>query len=181
MTDDNTLQGDFGEYWLHALAAGCYLLHGPGDTRDLEKVDVRVTLPEIVPGTYQPHVAVQVKTTVDGSWKANGDLHYSLDLRTYDILRRTDHASRRILAVIVVSREGDKVSLVPDGTLLHGRGLWVSLEGAPSTTNSTSVNVVLPAKNTLDKVGLRSMLTTYGLSRSTQVAPYQEWPKEVSQ
>lgn len=178
--DDNTLQGDFGESWVHTVAAGSQLLHGPGDTRDLEKLDVNLILPEELPGTYHPRVGVQVKTTISGSWQENGDLSYALDVRTYDVLRRTDHPLRRILVVIVVSGVGDKVSLVQDGTLLHGKGLWVSLEGQPPTGNTESVTVLLPSGNTLNEAGLRTMLVTYGTHRSTPVEEYQEWPEEVA-
>jgi hypothetical protein len=40
---DNALQGDFGEAWLEAVAAGCGLLHGRPSTVDLEKADVELT------------------------------------------------------------------------------------------------------------------------------------------
>ena len=62
---DNALQGDFGEAWLEAVAAGCRLLHGRPSTLDLDKADVEVTLLGIAAGTYNPTVKVQVKTEVN--------------------------------------------------------------------------------------------------------------------
>jgi hypothetical protein len=58
----NPLQGDFGEMWLGAVAAGCGLLHGRPGTVDLEKADVELTLRGEHDGTYNPSVKVQVKT-----------------------------------------------------------------------------------------------------------------------
>ncbi|GAA4223819.1 hypothetical protein GCM10022254_01870 [Actinomadura meridiana] len=39
--DQNTLQGDFGEAWLEAVAAGCGLLHGRPTTVDLHTLCIK--------------------------------------------------------------------------------------------------------------------------------------------
>lgn len=136
--EQNALQGDFGEAWLEAVASGCGILHGRPATLDLQKADVQLTLRGPHLGTYNPSVLVQVKTTVDLRRLSDGDYSYDLDVETYSVLRRSDHAIRRVLAVIGVPREGERVRLHPDGTLLIGRGAWVSLEGMPESTNSAT-------------------------------------------
>ena len=172
---DNALQGDFGEAWLRAVAAGCGLLHGRPTTLDLEKADVELTLRGRVMGTYNPTVKVQVKTEVSLRMGEGGTFDYDLDILTYDVLRREDHAVRRVLAVIGLSADGERVRLREDGTLLVGRGAWVSLEGAPSSTNTTTQVVRLPVTNTLDGPGLERMLSTYGVRRSTPVPEVDVW------
>ncbi|MFA1550988.1 DUF4365 domain-containing protein [Actinomadura chokoriensis] len=173
--DQNTLQGDFGEAWLEAVAAGCGLLHGRPTTVDLQKADVQLVYPGTDLGTYYPTVNVQVKTTIELRRLASGDFGYDLDLETYDALRRADHAVGRVLAVIGVSGEGEMVRLHSEGTLLCGRGAWISLEGMDPSRNRTSQAIHLPAANTLDQSGLHRMLKTHGIRRSTPVPSINIW------
>lgn len=171
----NALQGDFGEAWLEAVAAGCGHLHGRPTTLDLEKADVELTLLGIIAGIYNPTVKVQVKTGVNLRRDPDGALIYNLDIATYNVLRRQDHSVRRVLAVIGLSGDGSRVRLHPDGTMLIGYGAWVSLEGYPPSGNATSQVVRLPAANTLDGPGLDQMLRTYGVPRSTPVPDVDPW------
>jgi Domain of unknown function (DUF4365) len=174
---DNSLQGDFGEAWIEAVAAGSGLLRGRPATLDLQKADVQLTLPGLVAGTYNPSVLVQVKTTVNLRKSIPvGRLLYNLDIDTYNVLRRTDHSIRRVLAVIGLrSKDGERVRLTSAGTLLVGHGAWVSLEGRPPTSNVNTVGVSLPADNTLDPAGLHRMLQTYGVRTSTPVPDVDPW------
>jgi hypothetical protein len=171
----NAIQGDFGEAWLRVVASGCGLLHGPATTVDLDKADVQLTLRGYVDGTYSPTVMAQVKTEVGLRTDAAGNFVYNLDVQTYDVLRRDDHSVRRVLVVIGLVREGPRVRLHEDGTLLVGRGAWVSLEGYPPTENTTSQVIRLAVANTLDEPGLYRMLRTYGVRRSSPVPDIDTW------
>lgn len=174
--DANSLAGDFGETWLRVVASACGMLHHPPSSLDLEKADVPITLQEFVNGTYNPHVLVQVKTVTDDlRVDRNGDYVYDLDVTTYNVLRRVDHSRRRILVVFRVSDPGGRVRLEPDGTLLVGYGAWMSLEGWPDTSNTSTIAVTLPAANTLDAVGMRRMLTDFGIRSTTRVPDIDPW------
>ncbi|MFF5110503.1 DUF4365 domain-containing protein [Streptosporangium sp. NPDC000509] len=175
--EQNALQGDFGEAWLEVVAAGCGFLHGRPATLDLQKADVQLFRRGVEHGTYNPAVLIQVKTTVDLR-REGGTYNYDLDIETYDVLRRDDHAIRRILAVIGVAEGGENVRLHADGTLLVGRGAWVSLEGMPASDNTKTQVVRLPAAHTLDRRGLHLMLSTYGVRRSTPVPDVDAWGTE---
>lgn len=172
---ENALQGDFGETWLQAVAAGCGLLHGRPATVDLEKADVQLTQRGVVGGTYNPTVKVQVKTTTGLRVTDDGCMAYDLDVATYGVLRRRDHSVRRVLVVIGLSDDGARIQLVERGTLLIGRGAWVSLEGAAPTGNTSTIVVRLPLCNTLDPNGLHAMLRTHGVRRSTPVPDFDVW------
>jgi len=111
-SEKNALQGDFGESWLRAVAAGCGLLHGRPTTVDLDKADVELTQRGVVDGTYCPTVKVQVKTTSNLRIADDGRIVYDLDVATYEVLRRTDHSVRRVLVVIGLSDDGARVQLV---------------------------------------------------------------------
>jgi hypothetical protein len=173
--EENIVQGDFGEAWLMAIAAAQGLSHGRPDTVDLDKADVQLTLREEVGDTYHPTVKVQVKTTIRHRETPEGDLVYDLDVTTHNVLCRTNHSVRRILVVFALSAEGERVRLTDEGTLLVGQGAWVSLEGNQPTTNTSKQAVTLPGSNTIDEAGLRRMLETYGVRRSTSVPDFELW------
>jgi hypothetical protein len=159
---------------LEAVASGCGLLRGRS-TLDLEKADVQLTYPGSIAGSYFPSVKVQVKTQVKPKTDPDGNLIYNLDVQTYDVLRRQDHAVRRVLVVIGLIADGPRIRLHQEGTLLIGRGAWVSLEGHPPTSNTTSQVIRLPARNSLDEPGLHRMLGTYGVRTTFKVADFDPW------
>jgi hypothetical protein len=171
---ENSLQGDYGETWLRAVAASCGLLHGRPTTLDLEKADVELVRRGLWNGMWHPIVKVQVKTTVD---LRQEDSHFvfDLDIDTYNVLRRDNETVRRVLAVFRLPRRGEKVRLLKSGTLLVGSGAWVSLEGQPATSNTASRVVRLPVVNTIDRLGLERMLTTYGVRSSSPVPDVDAW------
>jgi hypothetical protein len=162
--------------WLGAVAAGCGILHGPSTTVDDIKGDVELVRKGYWRGTWNPTVRVQVKTSADLR-EVDDHFAYNLDIETYNVLRRTNESVRRILVVIRLARTGERVRLVESGTLLVGRGAWVSLEGRVASTNTTSQVVMLPMANTLDRSGLERMLKTYGVRSSTPVPPIDVWGK----
>jgi hypothetical protein len=80
-----------------------------------------------------------------------------------------------VKVVIGLLADGPRVRLDEDGTLLVGRGAWVSLEGYPPTTNTVKQVVRLPPENTLDENGLYRMLSTYGIRRPFPVPDADTW------
>ena len=171
LTQNTTMQGDFGEKWLCAVASGCGLHVIPINWPDTRKADLMITFPGELNELHDPAVKVQVKTTQGGLRLLEGDAamaSYQLDIDTYDVLRKTNHFVPMVLIVFGVAAEGQRVRLEQDGTLLVGRGLWVSLAGwDPKTT--ASVVVRLPVANTVDGPGLLRMLRELGVSRSSPV------------
>jgi hypothetical protein len=165
--------GEFGESWVKAVAAGSGLLQGQAATLDFQKADIQITM---VDGAVDPTVQVQVKTT-EQPIDVDGDhARFSVDAATYNALRGANRVVRRVLAVIWVERDGGRVRLATDGTLLVGRAAWVSLEDLPETTNTTGVTVRVPLANTIDPDGLRRLLQQFGVPRSTPVASIDPWP-----
>ena len=168
----NLLQGDFGESWLEVVASAAGLLHGRPYRLDLQKTDVQIAAPGDE-SSDETTVQVQVKTKVGFTGLGDGTASFELDLATYEELRKIHHI-RKLLAVIWLEREGDRVVVDDAGSMLVGRGAWMSLETLGATTNTDSVTVRLPLDNRLDALGLRRMLTTYGVPRSSQV-PDMDW------
>jgi hypothetical protein len=71
------------------------------------------------------------------------------------------------------------VRLQDDGTLLIGRGAWVSLEGMPTSKNSTKEVVKLPVTNTIDHAGLERMLTECGVRSTAPVPAADPWSNDA--
>ena len=171
----NSYQGDVGELILETVAADSGIAAGRPTRLDLDKADVELILPGEHFGIYTPTVKAQVKTTTGLRQLDPERFAYDLDVKTYDVLRRTNHSVSRVLVVIGVPTEGSVVKIVPDGTLLRIQAAWVSLEGAPPTKNATQVAVHLPVRNTIDREGLMRMLETHGVRRSTPVPDVNPW------
>ena len=172
--DRNSQQGDFGEAWLEVVAAGAGLLHSRGTTLDREKADVELVFPGKLGNSSYPTVKAQVKTTSSLRDTASGDHVYDLDVNAYNVLVAMDHVVRRILVVFDTS-QADLYRVTYEGTLLLGKGLWVSLEGLPESANTNTVAVTLPASNTLDRASLERMITTYGIRMTTNTAEPNVW------
>ena len=172
---DNVLRGEFGEAWLKAVAAGCGVLQGRPATLDLQKADVQLTMPGSVGAYTDATVQVQVKTTEDPIVLDGTCASFAVDRATYDALRTTNRVIRRVLAVIWLEKDGDRIRLKEDGTLLVGHAAWVSLEGLNETENVASVTVKIPLANSIDDPGLRAMLEEFGRPRSTVVPARETW------
>lgn len=170
------LQGDFGEMWLRTTAAGCGIGHERQATVDIIKADLALTLrrPNQRPKTAT--VWVQVKTTISPLRDLGDQWAYDLDVNTYEVLRDADGGTRRVLAVIEMSADGETIRIADDGTLLVGRTTWMSLEGLEPTTNADTQVVHLPKDNVLDHPGLLRMLNTFGVPTTTPVPTLDsEW------
>jgi hypothetical protein len=171
----NILQGDFGETWLHAVASALELDHGRPGATDLDKADVEIARRGLHWGTYSPTVKAQVKTVTGLRHVEGGDFVYDLDIETYDVLRRTDHATRRVLVVVDVRDDGKRIRVSDEGITLLGCGYWVSLEGFPPSENKRSIAIDMPKENRLDEEGVMRMLERYGVRMSTIVPDFDPW------
>ena len=76
------------------VAAGCGLSHGRPDKLDLDKADVQLML-EAWLGVHTPDGKGPGEDGVNLRAGDDGMFSYSLDIKTYDVLRRTDHVVRR--------------------------------------------------------------------------------------
>lgn len=174
MTEDATMQGDFGEKWLAAVASGCGLQAVPVNCPDLDKADVEITYLGELNGWSSPSIKVQVKTTEDLRLPAGDAAAFDLDIPTYDVLRRTNQFTPRILVVFRLE-PGRRVEVEEQATHLVGRGYWASLAGLDATTNTSSVAVRLPLENMVDGTGLQKMLEDFGVRRSSFVPEVSPW------
>ncbi|PWF84026.1 hypothetical protein CIK52_13915 [Kocuria rosea] len=170
----NRLQGDFGELWVEVVATALDLGAAPSDRSDLHKSDLTLTHYGEIDGYDAPSVKVQVKTEVEVPTNDNGDLRYALDADTHRVLCKRS-AVRRILVVVNMPSRHERIQFTDEGTLLRGKAHWISLEDAPPSENKESQTVLIPAENSLDEQGLRHIMRTYGVPRTTKAPPVDIW------
>ena len=174
MTEDATMQGDFGEKWLAAVASGCGMQAVPVGCPDLDKADIEITYLGELNGWASPSIKVQVKTTEGLRLPAGHAAAFDLDVPTYDVLRKTNQFTPRILVVFRLE-PGRRVDVEEQATHLVGRGYWASLAGLDATPNTRSVAVRLPLGNKVDGPGLQKMLEEFGVRHSSIVPEVLPW------
>ncbi len=167
MLDENTLLGQYGEDYVRALASACGIQHGVVSPRDLLKVDVSLTMPEQVGNLWNPGVWAQVKTTA-GVRTVGTELHYDLDVATYNLLCHPNQVPR-VLIVVTVPGSDPLAQVSAESTLMLRAAYWTSWVGQPESTNTASMTVALPADNLLTIEEMRRMILSTGSSTSSAV------------
>jgi hypothetical protein len=174
LTDNATMQGDFGEKWLSAVASGCGMQALQVNCPDLDKADIEITYLGELNGWTSPSIKVQVKTTEDLRLPDTDAASFDLDVATYDVLRKTNQFTPRVLVVFRLE-PGRRIEVEDRATHLIGRGYWLSLVGADATPNTSTVAVRLPLANRVDGPGLLQMLSDFGVRRSSIVPEVSPW------
>ena len=108
-------------------------------------------------------IKVQLKATI-GDPVDHGD-HYSYFLNginQYNDLRCETLTTPRILAVLFLPREEDQWLLhLPNQLVLQKCAYWVSLRGAPETTNASGATVYIPKAQKFNSTGLIDLVTRF--------------------
>jgi hypothetical protein len=129
---------------------------------DNNGVDARLTAWGPFPGggyLTEVDINVQLKATIG---LPTGDAtHFSYFLQgkqRYDDLRSETVGTHRILVVLFLPKNAEEwLSHSEDELVLRRCAYWVSLRGAPATSNSSGVTVKLPKKQLFDPQGLAAL------------------------
>ena len=109
-------------------------------------------------GPGRPRMEFQAKSTsVD--IRQGDNLHFPLPVRNYDILRDTNAILPSILIVVLIPRDSSRWTTQTDDQLcLRHCSYWVSLEGQPAVSNTTSITVRVPVANVFDSDQLHMLM-----------------------
>jgi hypothetical protein len=112
-------------------------------------------------GGAQLDAQLKCTTTVDPTLS---EFSYDLDAVNYKSLRLPTVYVPRILIVVVVPSDPAEWLLAasPETITLKRCAYWVSLHGAPETTNTSTVAVKIPTSQVFDVAGLLSNLKPPG-------------------
>jgi len=146
---------------LVASAAGCtFAFREDGDALG---IDITIMgFKELEQGIIIPiPIDAQVKST-SRSTIAERYIHYDLRVKNYNELRVEQYGSPRILIVAVLPDDPKRWLDQSEERLVlrNCAAYWMSLWGAPETTNTSSIRVDVPRAN---------LLTTESLTRLLQV------------
>lgn len=145
----NRQQGSFGEQLIRVLAAA----GGISTSRPDIDLGFDVNL-EAADGDM---ARLQVKTTRQLVRSAGDQLHFEIDVPTYDRLRRQLSIPSFLILVEVPDARREWASVTNPCVILKHRARYVSLQGLPPTPNTSSVTVSLPIVNMVTPDALRAM------------------------
>lgn len=151
LTSDDTLLSEtdvesaLSVAYVHAIAAHAGYNCGEPSGLDRDSVDIQVS----AGGHMRPKIDIQLKSTV--CLKPVGtNFSYPLKVKNYDDLR-VETQTPRILVVLDLPRERDTwLQTSIDQLVIQRCAYWVSLRGLPATSNSASVNILIPQANAFD-------------------------------
>lgn len=105
---------------------------------------------------------IQLKTTVKAPTIVGDSFAYSLNgIARYNDLRSESLTTPRILVVLFLPKDVDNwITHTDDALSLHRCAYWVSLRGAPASTNEASQTVYLPRAQRFDVEGLIGLMTS---------------------
>ncbi|MBA2113021.1 DUF4365 domain-containing protein [Bremerella alba] len=107
-------------------------------------------------------VDVQLKATVKSLPHRNGSYSYSLKKPHYDKLRRVKIENAYILIVLQLPRDSSQwLKCSKTALTMKKCAHWVSLYGAPESTNDTEQTIYLPDSNLVTPDALRELLSRF--------------------
>lgn len=153
----NLRKEQFSIAYVRAVAAAA----GYAVTReevDVDSVDLTLAAKDAHSLSRRPKLDVQMKcTAADGLSESH--LHFALPRKNYDELRNPDVLVPHVLVVVLVPENLDEwLEHTEQHMILRRCGYWLSLRGAAETTNTETVTVQLPRKQTFDTRSLQSIM-----------------------
>jgi hypothetical protein len=158
------VESELSYAYLHAIASHCQCSCSVG-TRHEDNAGVDAKLTSWGPfdgGGYRTEVdlKIQLKATVSTPSVVGDCYSYSLrGIPQYNDLRSDAIATPRILVVLYLPRERTEwIAHSEDALTLRRCAYWVSLRGAPESTNDTGQTVYIPKSQKFDCAGLSGLL-----------------------
>ena len=146
----NQFRGDFGEVWVETVClAGGFTPNRSSRDRRGQDFFVQDEMSETV--------RVQVKST-ESPKHSGPNLCVDLDIPTYDRLR--GGSTPGIIVHVVISKSyPDWLNQGRNKALVRAHAYWTSLWGMPSTTNSTTIRILVPQANVFRPDTVRSLFS----------------------
>lgn len=101
---------------------------------------------------------VQLKATFSGYTETNTTIHYPLNVKNYNDLRRPASNSIILCLLILPNDCNGWISQTPEELCLKKCMYWLSLKDYPETQNTTSVTVEIPKTNVVTVEALLNMI-----------------------
>lgn len=158
------VEAELSYAYLHAVAAragvGCEVT---GRHLDSAGVDAHLHICHDVQPLTELTLHVQLKATKKPSAFADGKWSYWVQgVDRYNRLRATGVMPPRILVVLFLPEEtNDWLTHSPEQLILRRCAYWVSLRGAPATSNETGATIYIPESQMFTPEGLLDLLQRF--------------------
>ena len=160
MLTRNHRQEGLSRAYVQAIAAYCGMsvsVPYPDYGIDMTLSDIEVT--DRLRSESGRKLDIQAKSTTRTN-KAENTIPYDLDLRSYEVLRRSSRGAPRILVVLHLPRDESRwCSQTPEELSLRYCAYWISLRGWPSSTNRNSVRLTIETAQVFSPDALRGIMT----------------------
>src|SRR5579862_8941163 len=158
---DNDIEAELSYAYLHAVAAhASFECVCTGRHSDNAGVDARVhALGDFGGPRSDVTLEVQLKATSQAPNDLGDKYSYSLKRKHYDKLRSGNTECQRLLIVLFLPKDAAEWLQHSETELALRRcAYWISLRGAPESTNETSQTVYLPKMNLLSVDALKRLV-----------------------
>jgi hypothetical protein len=164
MLTQQNIESELSYAYLHAVASRAGVIcESTGRNSDEAGVDavLRVKGRLAADSVFtQFTVDLQLKATSVEPIKNEDRYSYSLRLKNYNELRSTSAAIQQLLVVFYLPKDASEWLLHSEDALISKKcAYWVSLQGAPESTNNTHQTVYIPSQNVLSISGLIELMT----------------------
>jgi hypothetical protein len=162
---DNDIMAELSYAYLHAVVAragfGCKT---GGRIDDGSGVDAFVRVPERLDpdcNLWNFDIEIQLKATHRPARALKGRYSYFFQgIARYDRLREPGSPLPKILVVLFLPKDpADWLTLTEKSLVARRCAYWVSLKGAPPSTNDTGQTIYIPRSQVLSVAGLREIAT----------------------
>lgn len=105
----------------------------------------------------RPRIEFQAKSTTQDVLRG-GEVHFPLPIKNYDDLRADTIVPRLLIVMLVPAEPEEWLVQSPDQLCLRKCAYWYSLEGQPSTGNTSNITVRVPVQNEFNTAQLTALL-----------------------
>ncbi len=170
---DNDIESELSYAYLHAVASKAKMSCSFGNRHD-DNNGVDAKLSAIGPfdgGGYLNDISmnIQLKATKSTPTFVGDYISYLIQgIKRYDELRLTNLFTPRFLVVLFLDEVSDNwLQITADQLIIKKCAYWVSLRGAPDSTNGTGQTIYIPKENLLTPSALHTIAST--LSRKEKI------------
>ena len=101
-------------------------------------------------GNMRPALDLQLKATVNLKKGRDGDVHYPLKIRNYELLRRETQTPRLLVVLHLPKEESCWVTVTPRKLVLRRCAYWLNLRRCKESQNKETITVRIPERNLFD-------------------------------
>jgi len=158
------IESELSYAYLHAVASHAGMNCKVGNRHDDNAgIDASLTAwGPFSPTCYTTEVdlKIQLKSTISPPTIKNGKISYFLKGKDqYDNLRAQTLSVPRFLVVLFLPREANEwLTHTTEQLILKKCAYWVSLRGAPETTNDTGVTIHIPLEQTFSTDNIKHLV-----------------------